>query len=152
MRRLDDLDIAYTVATYDVDEDDLSAQTVADKVNMPLERTWKTLCLEGDKHGHCFALLPGDCELDLKKLARASGDRKVHPVAVKELRALTGYIRGGVTALAAKKMFPVFVDELVQLHETISVSAGQRGIQLFMAPADYIKATDAKLADLIRLR
>jgi Cys-tRNA(Pro)/Cys-tRNA(Cys) deacylase len=150
VRALDELGIEYELKPYDVDESDLSAGTVAEKVGLPLEQVWKTLCLKGDKHGHCFALLAGDCELDLKKLAKVTGDRKIEPVAVKELRALTGYIRGGVTALAAKKPFPVFVDELAELHEVISVSAGQRGLQIFLDPADYIRATRATVAGLAR--
>jgi Cys-tRNA(Pro)/Cys-tRNA(Cys) deacylase len=150
VRALEALGIDYTLHPYDVDESDLSAETVAAKVGLPAEQVWKTLCVLGDKNGHAFALIAGDMELDLKALARLTGDRKVEPVAVKQLQALTGYIRGGVTALAAKKAFPVFVDELAELHDVISVSAGQRGLQIFLAPADYVRATEATVGAIAR--
>ena len=93
-----------------------------------------------------MAVIPGDTELDLKALAAASGDRKVHLVPVKELQRLTGYIRGGVTALAAKKAFPVYADKGIERFEAISISAGIRGLQILLAPADYVRAAKATLA------
>lgn len=149
-RALDALGVPYRLVPYDVDEDDLSAGTVAKKVGLPPEQVFKTLCVRGEKRGVLLAVVPGDQELDLKALARASGDRSVEPVALKELVALTGYVRGGVTALACKKPYPVFVDETLELFDVVSVSAGQRGLQLFLAPADYLRATGAVVAAIAR--
>jgi Cys-tRNA(Pro)/Cys-tRNA(Cys) deacylase len=143
-RLLDKLGVKYELKEYEVDPEDLSAETVAQKVGMPLERTFKTLVCRGDKHGVCFAIVPGDTELDLKVLAKASGDRKVDTVPLKEVQPLTGYIRGGVTVLGAKKAFPAFVDDSALGFESISVSAGVRGTQIFLAGADYVRATGAK--------
>jgi Cys-tRNA(Pro)/Cys-tRNA(Cys) deacylase len=144
-RLLDKLGVKYELKEYDVDPEDLSAETVARKVGMPLERTFKTLVCRGDKHGVCFAIVPGDAELDLKALAKASGDRKADTVALKEVQPLTGYVRGGVTVLGAKKAYPAFVDASALEFESISVSAGARGTQIFLAGADYVRATGAKL-------
>jgi Cys-tRNA(Pro)/Cys-tRNA(Cys) deacylase len=100
--------------------------------------------VRGDRTGVLLAVVPGDAELDLKALARVSGDRKVDVVSLKEVQPLTGYVRGGVTALAGKKDYPVFVDETVELFDTISVSAGARGTQLLLAPGDYLRAVRAR--------
>lgn len=143
-RLLDKLGIAYELKEYEVDPEDLSAETVALKVGMPLERTFKTLVCRGDKNGVCFAIVPGDTELDLKALAKASGDRKADTVPLKEVQPLTGYIRGGVTVLGAKKAYPAFVDATVLDFDRISVSAGVRGTQIFISGADYVRATGAK--------
>lgn len=151
-RALDALGVSYELRSYDVDEADLSAETVAGKVGLPAEQVWKTLCVRGDRHGVCLAVVPGDHELDLKALARATGDRSVQPVGVKELPGLTGYVRGGVTALALKKPYPVFVDELIELFDVVSVSAGQRGLQIVIAPPDYVRATGAVLAPIARAK
>src|SRR5579862_7267311 len=147
-RRLDELKISYRLREYEVDPDDLAAETVAAKIGMPPEQVFKTLLAHSDRHGLCFAVIPGDAELDLKALAAASGDRKIQLVPVKELQGLTGYIRGGVTALAGKKEYPVFVDETAELFDEISISAGIRGLQILLAPADYLKATQATIAAL----
>ncbi len=149
-RALDALGIAYELRAYDVDEDDLSAETVARKMGLPLEQVWKTLCLRADDKSVLLALISADRELDPKLCARLMGKRSVEPVAVKELPALTGYIRGGVTALACKKSFPVCVDELMELCDVVSVSAGQRGLQLVLAPADYLRATAATVGAMSR--
>lgn len=149
-RALDALGISYELVPYDVDEDDLSAESVAKKVGLPPEQVFKTLCVRGDRSGVLLAVVPGDAELDLKALARLSGDKGVQPVSVKELPALTGYVRGGVTALACKKPYPVFLDETAELFDVISVSAGQRGLQLFVAPADYLRATQATTGAIAR--
>jgi Cys-tRNA(Pro)/Cys-tRNA(Cys) deacylase len=108
----------------------------------------KTLVAQGDRHGICMVAIPSDTELDLKALAAASDNRKIHLVPVKELQKLTGYIRGGVTALAAKKTYPVYVDETMELFGVISVSAGIRGPQILLAPADYLRATKATVVRL----
>lgn len=145
-RILDQMNIAYELRAYEVNEDELDAVTVAHKVGMPPEAVFKTLVARGDKHGIVMALVAADAELDLKKLATVSGNKKIELVAVKELQGLTGYIRGGVSPLGAKKKFPVFIDETAILHERISLSAGQRGLQIIMSPTDLEQATDATLA------
>jgi Cys-tRNA(Pro)/Cys-tRNA(Cys) deacylase len=149
-RLLDTLQISYELRAYEVDPEDLSAETVAAKVGMPPEQVFKTLVTRGDRHGVLLAVVPGNCELDLKALAQLSGDKKVEVVSLKEVQPLTGYLRGGVTALACKKDYPVFVDETVELFDTVSVSAGVRGTQIILAPADYLKATKAKTGALGR--
>lgn len=126
-RLLDQLGIRYELREYEVDPEDLAAEAVAAKISLPPEQVFKTLVAQGDRHGTCMAVIPANTELDLKALAAASGDRKIHLVPVKELQKLTGYIRGGVTALAAKKTFPVHADETIELFDVISVSAGIRG-------------------------
>ncbi len=148
VRLLDELKISYGLQEYEVDPNDLAAESVAAKIGLPAEQVFKTLLARGDRSGLCFAVIPGNTELDLKALAVASGDRKIQLVAVKELQGLTGYVRGGVTALAGKKDYPVFVDETAELFDRISVSAGMRGMQILLSPADYIKATKATIAEL----
>lgn len=145
VRLLDVMGLAYELRSYEVDPDDLSAETVAAKVGLPLEQVFKTLVVRGDRSGLCFAVVPGDCQLDLKALAKVTGDRKIEPVTLKEVQPLTGYIRGGVTVLGAKKAFPVYIDETLELFDVVSISAGQRGLQVFIDPVDYIKATTGKL-------
>jgi Cys-tRNA(Pro)/Cys-tRNA(Cys) deacylase len=149
-RLLDGLGIQYEVRTYSVDEDDLTAETVALKVGLPPEQVFKTLVVRGDRRGVLLAVVPGSAELDEKALARLTGDRKVETVALKEVQPLTGYIRGGVTALACKKDYPVFVDETIILFDTIAVSAGIRGAQLLLAPDDYLRATLAVTGPIAR--
>jgi Cys-tRNA(Pro)/Cys-tRNA(Cys) deacylase len=148
VRLLDRLSIRYELREYEVDPDDLAAETVAAKIRLPAEQVFKTLVAQGDRNGICMAVIPGNTELDLKALAEASGNRKIQLVPVKDLLGLTGYIRGGVTALAGKKDYPVYVDETIELFDVISISAGMRGLQILLAPADYLKATDAKVAPL----
>jgi Cys-tRNA(Pro)/Cys-tRNA(Cys) deacylase len=143
-RLLDQMGMHYELREYEVHPDDLAAETVAAKIGLPPEQVFKTLVARGDRNGICLAVIPGNAELDLKALAAASGDRKIQLVPVKELQALTGYIRGGVTALAAKKDYPAYVDETVELFDVISISAGVRGLQILLAPADYLKATMAR--------
>ena len=147
-RILDSLGVAYEVREYEVDPDDLAAESVAAKVGMPPEQVFKTLCVRGDRNGVCFAVIPGNYELDFKALAKASGDRKTEMVSLKEVLPLTGYIRGGVTVLGAKKDYPVFVDETIVLWDVISVSAGHRGLQILLKPDDYIRITKATVAEI----
>ncbi len=149
-RLLDGLGVRYELREYEVDPDDLSAETVAAKVGLPAEQVFKTLVARGDRTGVLLAVVPGNAELDLKALASASGDKKVEVVSLKEVQPLTGYIRGGVTALACKKDYPVFIDETLELFEVVSVSAGVRGTQILLAPADYLRATKAKIGALAR--
>jgi Cys-tRNA(Pro)/Cys-tRNA(Cys) deacylase len=149
-RLLDRLVVRYELREYEVDPDDLAAETVARKVGLPPEQVFKTLVARGDKHGICLVVVPGNCELDLKALARATGDKKIDTVPLKEVEPLTGYIRGGVTALACKKPYPVYLDETAQLFDVISISAGVRGLQILLAPDDYIRAVDAKFAPIAK--
>ena len=144
-RILDKLGIRYELREYHVDPEDLSAETVARKIGLPLDQVWKTLVARGDRTGVLLAVIAGSGQLDLKGLARVSGNRSSDTVALKEVQPLTGYIRGGVTALACKKDYPVFVDETVELFEVISVSAGIRGTQILIAPADYLRAVNATM-------
>jgi len=147
-RILDRLAIAYELRTYEVDPEDLSAETVARKIDLPLDQVWKTLVARGDRNGVCLAVIAGSAKLDLKALARATGNRSIDTVALKEVQPLTGYIRGGVTALGGKKDYPVFVDETIQLFDIVSISAGVRGTQILLSPTDYIRATQATLAPI----
>jgi Cys-tRNA(Pro)/Cys-tRNA(Cys) deacylase len=148
VRILDGLGVTYELRAYEVDPEDLSAETVARKVGLPPEQVFKTLVVRGDRQGICLAVVAGDAELDLKALAALRGDRKVEPVALKEVQPLTGYIRGGVTALGCKKAYPVFLDETATLHGVIAISAGQRGLQILLAPDDYVRATGATVGDI----
>ena len=145
-RVLDQMGIPYELREYEVDPEDLAAEAVATKIGLPPGQLFKTLVAQGDRYGVCMAVIPGDTELDLKALAAASGDRKLHLVAVKELQRLTGYIRGGVTALAAKKPYPVYADRSNERFEMISISAGVRGLQILLAPVNYLKVTKVTLA------
>lgn len=146
VRILDGLKIPYELREYVVDPDDLAAESVAAKIGFPAEQVFKTLVARGDRNGVCLAVIPGNYELDLKALANASGNRKIQLVPLKEVQPLTGYIRGGVTALAAKKDFPVLLDETAELFDVISISAGVRGTQILIAPSDYIRAANATVA------
>ena len=147
-RLLDQMGIHYELREYEVDPGDLAAETVAVKIGLPPEQVFKTLVARGDRNGVCLTVIPGDQELNLKALAAVAGERKIQLVPVKELQTLTGYIRGGVTALAAKREFPVYVDETVELFDVVSISAGVRGLQILMAPADYLRATKGTIAAL----
>jgi Cys-tRNA(Pro)/Cys-tRNA(Cys) deacylase len=149
-RLLDQLKIVYELRAYEVDEAELDAITVARKVNMPPNATFKTLVARGDRTGVVMACIPGDAELDLKKFAVVTGNKKVELVAVREIQSLTGYIRGGVSPLGSKKKYALYLDETALLHETISVSAGQRGLQLILSPRDLERAIQARLADLAK--
>ena len=152
VRLLDQLGIQYALREYEVDRNDLAAETVAAKIDLPAEQVFKTLVARGDRSGICMAVVPGNAELNLKALAAAAGDRKIQLVPVKELQSLTGYIRGGVTALAGKKDYPVYVDESIELYDTISISAGIRGVQILLAPSDYLNVTRAVLVPLAQTK
>jgi Cys-tRNA(Pro)/Cys-tRNA(Cys) deacylase len=149
-RILESLAIPYTLQEYEVDPEDLSAIAVARKIGLPVEQVFKTLLTTTGADQYAFAVIPGDAELDFKKLARAAGARKAEMVSLKDVQPLTGYIRGGVTVFGAKKDFPVFADETVELFDFISVSAGQRGIQILLAPQDYLRVAKATVADLTK--
>jgi Cys-tRNA(Pro)/Cys-tRNA(Cys) deacylase len=149
-RILEGLAIPYTLQEYEVDPDDLSAIAVARKIALPVEQVFKTLLTTTGPDQYAFAVIPGDAELDFKKLARAAGARKAEMVSLKDVQPLTGYIRGGVTVFGAKKDFPVFADETIELFDFISVSAGQRGTQILLAPQDYLRVAKATVADLTK--
>ena len=149
-RILDALGIRYELREYQVDEEDLSAESVARKVRLPPEQVFKTLVCRGDRNGVLFTILPAGAELDFKAAARLSGDRSVEMVALRELQPLTGYVRGGVTVLGARKDYPAYADETIELFDLISVSAGVRGTQILLAPSDYLRATRAKTGPLTR--
>ena len=146
VRLLERLGVPFELREYEVDPTDLAAETVARKIGLPPEQVFKTLVARGDKNGVCLAVVPGDCQLNLKALARATGDKKIDTVPLKDVEPLTGYIRGGVTALACKKDYPVYLDETAQLWDIISISAGMRGLQILLAPDDYLRATKATIA------
>ncbi len=142
-RILQRLGIHFELREYEVDEADLSAENVAGKVGLPLDQVWKTLVARGDRTGVLFAVLAGSATLDCKALAKLSSNRRVETVPLKEVQPLTGYLRGGVTTLGGKKDYPVFVDETISLFDVVAVSAGVRGTQILLAPADYLRATGA---------
>jgi Cys-tRNA(Pro)/Cys-tRNA(Cys) deacylase len=142
-RYLEGLGIEFELREYEVDPEDLSAIAVAKKIGMPAEQVFKTLITADGHGGYVFAVIPADAELDFKKLARAAGWRKAEMAPLKEVQPLTGYIRGGVTVFGARKAYPVFVDETAILFDRISVSAGTRGTQLILTPADYLRAAEA---------
>ncbi|MGC2636405.1 MAG: Cys-tRNA(Pro) deacylase [Acidobacteriaceae bacterium] len=150
-RILEGLGIAYEIREYAVSLEEFSAVVVAEKIGLPAEQVFKTLlCVTSDKE-HVFAVVPGDAELDLKKLAAAAGARKAEMVSLKEVQPLTGYVRGGVTVFGAKKDFPVYVDETMELFEVVSVSAGMRGVQVLLKPEDYLRGARAITADLTKV-
>ena len=150
VRLLDRLKITYELRHYEVDPEHLEAERVADKIGLPAGQVFKTLVARGDVNGVCFAVIPGDMQLDPKALARLSGDRRVEMVPLKEVQPLTGYIRGGVTALAAKRDYPVYAEETIELFDRIAVSAGVRGTQIVLAPPDYLRATGARVGPIAR--
>lgn len=149
-RLLDESNIVYSLHAVLVDENDLSAIAMAQKLSVPPDQVFKTLVARGDKNGVLMACIPGSAELDLKKLAAISGNKNVVMVALKEVQPLTGYIRGGCSPLAAKKLYPVYIDETALLWESIFVSAGSRGAQLQLAPDDLIRACHALCADVCK--
>ena len=149
-RLLDGLGIIYELRAYEVDPNDLTAISVARKIGLPPEQVFKTLLSQTNMGDHLFAVIPGDAELDLKKLAHAANAKKAELASLKEVEPLTGYIRGGVTVMGARKPFPAFADETIELFDVVSVSAGLRGVQLILSPADYLRAANATLADLTK--
>ena len=147
-RILDQVKLPYELKEYTVDESDLSAISVAQKVNLPIEQVYKTLVARGDKTGVIVACIRGDHELQLKALASLSGNKKVEVVSIKEVQPLTGYIRGGVSPIGMKKQYPIYIGSDIRLHDRISISAGLRGLQLFLCPADLIAVTKAQLGEI----
>jgi Cys-tRNA(Pro)/Cys-tRNA(Cys) deacylase len=150
VRILESRGIPFELREYEVDEEDLSAETVALKIQLNPEQVFKTLVVHGDRSGHFFAVVPGSWQLDLKALATASGDRKVEPVKLADVQNLTGYIRGGVTVMGAKREFSVYADETIELFEIISISGGRRGLQVLLNPIDFLAITKAKIGAFIK--
>src|SRR4051794_37125002 len=149
-RILDAAGVSYELRAYEVDESDLSAPHVAEEIGMPPEQVFKTLVVRGDRAGVVLACIPANSELDLKALAAASGSKKVELVAVKEVLGLTGYIRGGVSPVGTKKPYPLYLDETAELWDVVSVSAGVRGLQMLLAPADLVRITGAVIAAIAK--
>ena len=147
-RLLDAQSIDYELAEYEVDENDLSATTLARKLGQDVEQIFKTLVLRGDKTGVFVAVVPGNAEVDLKKAAKVSGNKNCAMVQQKELLGLTGYIRGGCSPLGMKKTYPIYIHETCQLFDQIYISAGQRGLQLKLNPEDLIRMTGAEVCDV----
>ncbi len=149
-RILERLGIAYTLLEFDVDEDDLSAQDAAKKLGLPPEQIFKTLVARGDKSGVIIACVPGGRELDLKALAKVSGNKRVDLVPLKEVRQLTGYIRGAVSPLGLKSNYPFYLDQSAFIYPAIIVSAGNRGVQVSLSPQDLASALEAETGTLTR--
>ena len=148
-RLLDQLKIPYELIPYEVDENDLGAQHIAAQLGQPIERLFKTLVLRGDKTGLVVCVIPGAEEVDLKKAARVTGNKKLEMIHVKELLPLTGYIRGGCSPIGMKKALPTWFHESIMLYDTVYCSAGMRGLQFRLAPQDLVRAARGQLADLI---
>lgn len=152
VRLLEEYGVSFELREYEVDPDDLSAETVAAKIGLPAEQVFKTLVVKGDRTGVSLAVIPGNTELDLKALAKLAGDRKMEVAPLKDVQPLTGYIRGGVTALACKKDYPVYVDETAILFDIISISAGVRGTQILLSGEDYIRIVKATIGEIGKLK
>ena len=149
-RLLDRAGVRYELIPYTVDENDLAATHVAEELGESIEQVFKTLILRGDRTGHFVCVIPGDREVDLKKAARISGNKSAEMIPMKELLPTTGYIRGGCSPIGLKKPFPIFLHHSCEAFAYIYISAGVRGLQLKIAPADLIAYTRATTADLIK--
>ena len=149
MRLLDAAGIAYETGTYEVDENDLSGSHAADLLGVEHDRMYKTLVLKGEKKGYLVCCIPVDEELDLKKAAKACGEKKVELIHVKDMLGVTGYIRGGCSPIGMKKHFPTYIEEMAQVFDTIMVSAGQRGVQVTLAPQDLAEYVEGTFVSLV---
>ena len=150
VRLLERAGIPFELHAYRVDDDHLTAEEVAAALAMPPEMVFKTLIARSDRSGHLFALIPAGTEIDFKLLAEASGNNRVEMVPLRQVLELTGYVRGAVTPLAAKRAYPVFIDETVELWPVVSISGGTRGLQILLAPIDLLRVTSARLVDIAR--
>ena len=148
-RLLDKAKVPYQLVPYEVDENDLSAIHVAEQLGENVEQVFKTLILQGDKSGYFVCVIPGADEVDLKKAAKVSGNKKCEMIPVKELLPLTGYIRGGCSPIGMKKHFPTYIHFSAEQFDNIYISAGQRGLQVLLLPADLVRETNASFADLV---
>ncbi len=149
MRMLDKAKVAYATKEYEVDESDLSGSHAADMMGVDHGSVFKTLVLKGEKTGYLVCCIPVDEELDLKKTAKAAGDKKVEMIPMKDLQSVTGYIRGGCSPIGMKKQFPTFVEEKAFLYPEIAISAGLRGQQIIISPQELIKFVRGKSASLV---
>ena len=147
-RLLDKAKVSYELIPYEVDENDLAAQHVAEELGEDLHQVFKTIVLHGDKTGYLVCVLPGNCEVNLKKAAMVSGNKKVETIPMKELLPVTGYIRGGCSPIGMKKHFPTYFHTSALQFDHIYVSAGQRGLQIKIAPADLIRESRGEVADI----
>lgn len=147
-RLLDGMGITYELREYSVNEADLGAENVAEKIGLPLEQVFKTLVTRGDRSGVMLAIVPGSCELNLHKLAAASGNKRVTMVELKEVQPLTGYLRGGVSPIGTKRPYPVYLDESALNYPLIAVSAGLRGLQCLLVPRDLQRVIHATIVAL----
>ncbi len=145
VRLLDSSDIAYELLDYEVDIEDLTAESTANKLNLAPEQVFKTLVVCSNANNIYFAVIPGNAQLDLKAMAKLTRERKLEMIALKELKSLTGYVRGGVTAIASKKDYPVYVDEIIEAFDRITVSAGVRGTLIMLTPQDYLQVVKGKI-------
>ena len=148
-RLLDKAGVSYKLIPYEFNENDLAAQHVADSLGQDIARVFKTLVLHGDRTGHVVCVVPGNAEVDLKALAKASGNKKVEMIPMKDLLSVTGYIRGGCSPVGMKKRFPTYFHTTALDFETIYVSAGVRGLQIEIAPADLIGFVGATVASVV---
>lgn len=148
-RLLDKANVAYELIPYEFDENDLAATHVAEALGQDINQVFKTIVLRGDRNGHLVCVVPGNCEVDLKKAAKASGNKKVEPLAMKDLLPTTGYIRGGCSPIGMKKHFPTYFHETALLYPQIYVSAGQRGLQIRISPAHLIRESRGEIADIV---
>lgn len=149
MRLLDAAGISYGTRSYEVDENDLSGSHGADLLGVDHDRMYKTLVLKGEKRGYLVCCIPVDEEVDLKKAARAAGDKKVEMIHVRDLQGVTGYIRGGCSPIGMKKRFPTYIEEMAQAFDSIMVSAGQRGVQVSVAPEDLRQYVEGEFVSLV---
>jgi Cys-tRNA(Pro)/Cys-tRNA(Cys) deacylase len=147
-RLLDKAGVAYKLIPYEFDENDLAASHVADSLGQDIARVFKTLVLHGDRSGYVVCVVPGDGEVDLKALAKVSGNKKVEMIPMKDLLGVTGYIRGGCSPVGMKKKYPTFFDETCILWDEIAVSAGARGHQMILPPEALTQLVGAQLVDL----
>ncbi|QIH35149.1 Cys-tRNA(Pro) deacylase [Sphingobacterium sp. DR205] len=149
VRLLDTAKVKYSLREYEVDDHDVSADHVALSLGLSPETLYKTLVLKGNIDPYIVAVIPGNAQLDLKKIAKASGNKNCEMLPMKDLLAVTGYIRGGCSPIGMKKLFPTFIEEAAQLETEISVSAGKRGLQMILNPNDLATMTKAIWSDLI---
>lgn len=149
VRMLEQQQVPFQVLEYEVDETDLSATHVAELLGLESDRVFKTIVLKGERTGHLVCVVPGTCEIDLKRAAKAAGDKSVRPLPLRDLEAVTGYIRGGCSPLGMKKKFPTYIDETALVFDTISVSAGRRGLQILIAPRLLAQLSEAVFCGLI---
>lgn len=148
VRILESQNITFELREYEVDENDLSAEHVAESLGISAEKIYKTLILKGQKDPFLVAVIPGDAQLDFKKLAKASGNKNCEMLPLKDLLVTTGYIRGGCSPIGMKKNFPTYIEEIATLENEIIISAGKRGLQIILNPEDLQIVTEASFADL----